>query len=168
MHYLIIATIVAASLIDQLTFNHVLPRPLAYLPEAFSAIVLLYVVVLGARQRFQYVRAPYLLVFGAVGAVMICGAFANAEAPGPLVAGLRYYARAIPFFFLPAVFEFKDWQIRQQLRLLLCAGLIQFPVAWHQRTLVMRDYRFSGDSVVGTLMDSSVLSIYLICAVCVL
>lgn len=168
MHYLILAVIIAASLIDQLTAHHVLPKPLAFLPEALSGIAILYVVAIGARQRFQYVRAQYWLVFGAMAAVMVCGAIANSVVPGPLVAGMRYYLRAIPFFFLPAVYEFKDWQIRQQLRLLLLVGVLQLPVAIYQRMIVMRQFRFSGDSVVGTLVDSSVLSIYLICAVCIL
>src|ERR1700722_11376209 len=168
MHYLILAIIVAVSLIDQLTTDHLLPRPLAFAPEALSALVFVYVVAVGTGQRFRNVRAQYWLVFGAIAIVMVCGAFANAVEPGPLFAGIRYYLRAIPLFFLPAVYEFKDWQIRQQLRLLLVAGLWQLPFAIHQRMIVIRTDRFSGDSVVGTLIDSSVLSIFLICAVCIL
>jgi hypothetical protein len=168
MHYLILAIIVAVSLIDQLTIDNILPKPLAFVPELLSGLVVLYVVAFGARQRFQYVRAQYWLVFVALVAVIVCGAFANAVAPGPLFAGIRYYMRAIPLFLLPAVFEFKDWQIRQQLRLLLFVGLMQLPIAAYQRMVVMRANRFTGDLVYGTLLDSSVLSIYLICAVCVL
>jgi len=168
MHYLILAIIIAVTLIDQLTTDHLLPRTLAFLPEALSVLVVLYVVALGTGQRFRNVRAQYWLVFGAIAVVMVCGAVANAVEPGPLFAGIRYYLRAMPFFFLPAVYEFKDWQIRQQLRLLLVVGLWQLPFAIHQRMIVIRAERFSGDSVVGTLVDSSVLSIYLICAVCIL
>jgi hypothetical protein len=168
MHYLVLAIIIAVSLIDQLTISHIFPKPLAFLPEFLSVLVLLYVVTLGARQRFQYVRTSYWFVFGAILIVMLCGAFANDVAPGPIFAGIRYYMRAIPIFFLPAVYEFKDWQIRQQLRLLLLVGIMQLPFAWHQRLIVIRTDRFSGDSVVGTLLDSSVLSIYLICTVCIL
>jgi hypothetical protein len=168
MHYLILAIIVAVTFGDQLVTDHILPRPFSFLPDALSALAAVYAVALGARQRFQYVRAPYWLAFGAIAAVIICGAFANRVAPGPLFAGIRYYMRALPLFFLPAVYEFKDWQIRHQLRLLLLVGLVQLPLAWHQRKEVIDTGRFSGDSVVGTLVDSSVLSIYLICVVCVL
>jgi len=168
MHYLILAIIIAVSVIDQLTASHILPRPLAFLPEVLSAIALLYVGAVGARQRFCNVRTSYWFAFGGIALVMACGAIANDVAPGPIFAGMRYYLRAIPIFFLPAVYEFKDWQIRQQLRLLLLVGIMQLPFAWHQRLLVIRTFRFSGDSVVGTLIDSSVLSIYLICAVCIL
>jgi hypothetical protein len=168
MHYLVLAMIIAVSLTDQLTLNHILPKPVQFIPEALSALTVLYVVSVGARQRFRFVRTAYWFVFGAILLVMLCGAFANDVAPGPIFAGIRYYMRAIPIFFLPAVYDFKDWQIRQQLRLLLLVGLAQLPIAWHQRLLVIRTDRFSGDSVVGTLLDSSVLSIYLICAVCIL
>jgi hypothetical protein len=168
MHYLILAIIVSVCLIDQLTLSHILPKPLAFTPEALSAFTMLYVVASGARQRFQYVRTAYWFVFGAVLIIMFCAIVANNEAPGPIFAGIRYYVRAMPIFFLPAVYLFKEWQIRQQLRLLLLFALIQFPVAWHQRSIVIAREHFSGDSVIGTLMDSSVLSIFLICAVCLL
>jgi hypothetical protein len=168
MHYLVLAMIIAVSVIDQLTASHILPKPCQFIPEALSALTVLYVVSVGSRQRFRNVRTAYWFAFGAILLVMLCGAIANDVAPGPIFAGIRYYMRAIPIFFLPAVYDFKDWQIRQQLRLLLLVGLIQFPFAWHQRLLVIRTDRFSGDSVIGTLLDSSVLSIYLICAVCVL
>jgi hypothetical protein len=168
MHYLVLAIIISVSLIDQLTASHILPKPLAFIPEVLSGLTVLYVVTAGARQRFQYVRTAYWFAFGGILLVMLCGAFANDVAPGPIFAGIRYYMRAIPLFFLPAVYEFKDWQIRQQLRLLLLFAMIQLPFAWHQRLLVIRTDRFSGDSVIGTLLDSSVLSIYLICAVCIL
>lgn len=168
MHYLILLMIVAVSFVDQLSAHHLLPRALQFLPEFLSGIVVLYVVALGARQRFQYVRAPYWLAFSAVLAVILCGAIANSVAPGPLFAGIRYYTRALPLFLLPAVYEFKDSQIRQQLRLLLLVAIVQLPFAAYQRWIVMRAEKFSGDSVVGTLLDSSVLSIYLIGAVCIL
>jgi hypothetical protein len=168
MHYLVLTIIIAVSVVDQLTLTHVLPKPLAFIPEVLSALTVLYVVTAGSRQRFQNVRTAYWFTFGAIVLVMLCGAIANDEAPGPIFAGIRYYMRAMPLFFLPAVYEFKDWQIRQQLRLLLLFGMIQLPFAWHQRLLVIRTDRFSGDSVIGTLLDSSVLSIYLICIVCLL
>jgi hypothetical protein len=168
MHYLVLALIIAVGIGDQLTTDHILPKPFSFVADGLSALVVLYVVAFGARQRFQYVRASYWLVFGTIAAVVVCGAFANDEAPGPLFAGIRFYCRALPLFFLPAVYEFKTWQIRQQLRLLLLIGVLQLPFAGYQRWIVMRANRFSGDSVVGTLADSSVMSMYLICAVCIL
>jgi hypothetical protein len=168
MHYLVLLLILAITFGDQLTASHIAPKALSFLPDLLSALALLYVIAVGARQRFQYVRSSYWLVFAVVTVVIVCGAFANNEAPGPLFAGLRYYFRAIPLFLLPAVYDFSQAQIRQQLRLLLFIGLVQLPFAVHQRMIVMEANRFSGDSVVGTLVQSSPLSMYLICAVCVL
>jgi hypothetical protein len=168
MHYLVLTIIVFVSLVDQLSTDHILPRPLGFVPELLSLVIVLYVVVMGARHRFQYVRGQYWLTFGAIAAVVLCGAIVNNVAPGPLIAGMRYYLRAMPLFLLPAVYEFKETQIRQQLRLLLMFGVLQLPIAIYQRMIVMRGHRFTGDPVFGTLLDSSVLSIYLICSVCVL
>jgi hypothetical protein len=168
MHYLVLLLILAITFGDQLTTSHILPKPVSFLPDLLSALALLYVIAVGARQRFQYVRSAYWLVFAVVTVVIVCGAFANNEGPGPLFAGLRYYFRAIPLFLLPAVYDFSQAQIRQQLRLLLFIGFVQLPFAVHQRMIVMDANRFSGDSVVGTLVQSSPMSMYLICAVCVL
>jgi hypothetical protein len=89
-------------------------------------------------------------------------------APGPVFAGVRLYLRAIPFFFLPAVYDFKESQIRLQLKFLLLMGFVQVPMSIYQRYHIMEQDRFSGDPVRGTLVDSSVLSIFLIGAVCIL
>jgi hypothetical protein len=168
MHYLLLVLILAVTFGDQLAASHIAPKALTFLPDLLSAVTLLYVIAAGTRQRFQYVRSTYWLVFAVVTVVIVCAAFANNEAPGPLFAGLRYYFRAIPLFLLPAVYDFSEVQIRQQLRLLLFIGLVQLPFAVHQRMIVMDANRFSGDSVVGTLVQSSPMSMFLICAVCVL
>jgi hypothetical protein len=146
----------------------VLPPQVAFVPEILAALVLLYVVIAGSRSRFQYVRGEYWLAFGGIAAVIICGIFANSVAPGPIFAGLRYYLRAMPLFFLPAVYVFSEKQIRQQLRWLTVICLIQLPLAVRERLHVIDQGRWSGDSVVGSVEDSSALSIILISAVCVL
>jgi hypothetical protein len=146
----------------------ILPPFMMFLPEVLAAVALLYVVISGSRTRFQNVRAEYWLVFGCIGALILCGIFANSVAPGPIFAGMRYYLRAIPLFFLPAVFAFSDKQIRTQLRYLTLICLVQLPLAVYERLHVIDQGRWSGDSVVGSTEDSSALSIILISAVCVL
>jgi hypothetical protein len=168
MNFLVLAMILAVTLTADLAVLKVVPKALSFVPEALSALVVVVVVIAGARQRFRYVRAQYWLAFGAMVAIMVCGVIANAVAPGPVFAGIRYYARAMPLFLLPAVYEFRDSQIRWQLRLLLLLGLVQVPIAISQRALIMSEDRFTGDPVYGTLMDSSILSLYLIGAVCIL
>jgi hypothetical protein len=168
MHYVTLAMIASVVLAPYLTSLEVLPRLANFLPEMFSAIVAAYIVVAGARHRFQFVRASYWLAFGAIAVTMTCGIVANGVGTGPLVAGMRTYLRAIPLFFLPAIYDFKDWQIRNQLRFLLGLSLLQIPIAAYQRWIVLREHRFSGDEVVGTLQISSILSVFLISAVAVL
>lgn len=169
MQYLVLLTLLVAPSITHFTEKvKVLPPSLSYIPEILAGLVVVYVVVAGARTRFQYVRGEYWLAFGAVAAIIVCGIFSNTVGPGPIFAGLRYYLRPIPMFFLPAVYLFSEKQIRQQLRWLTLICILQLPFAVRERMLVISAGRTSGDSVVGTFEDSSCLSIILICAVCVL
>lgn len=146
----------------------VLPPIFGYLPELLAALVLAYIIFAGTKSRFRYVRAEYWLAFGTIAAVMVCGIFANSVAPGPVFAGIRNYLRAIPLFFLPAVFLFSEKQMGRQLRWLGILCLLQLPAAVYERLHVINSGRTSGDSVVGTVEDSSCLSIILIAATCVL
>jgi hypothetical protein len=110
------------------------------------------------------VAPKYWLVFGALGLTCACGVITNDVNAAPLLTGLRFYLRALPFFFLPAVCDFSEQQIRQQLRCLMVLGLLQLPVTIDQRWIVFSQGRFSGDDVRGTLLDSGILSIFLICS----
>src|SRR5580704_6024874 len=113
-------------------------------------LVMLYVFVAGTRDRFRLVAPKYWLVFGALALVILCGIINNNPGAGPLITGLRFYFRAAPLFFLPA---------------LLALAFIQLPVAVYQRWVIMSAGRYSGDGVQGTLMDSGILSMLLICTV---
>lgn len=139
-----------------------------FIPELSSAIVAIYVVIVGAQQKFRFVQSKYWIAFGAIAFVVLCGLAVNGVAPGPTVAGMRSYLRAIPFFFLPALFPFRERQIRSQLVLLLLVGLAQIPSAGYQRWVLMDQGRYTGDLVRGTLEESGSLSIFLICAVVML
>ena len=145
-----------------------LPEPAKLLPEVLSLIAALCVIVAGVDQRFRFVPVKYWLVFGLMAIWIVCGVLANAVGTGPIVAGARTYLRALPFFFLPAVFNFQDVQIRHQVKLILALSLMQVPLAIAQRYIILSERRYTGDPVFGTLMLSSNLSIYLICVVCVL
>jgi hypothetical protein len=145
-----------------------LPSILRFLPEVISCFLLVYVLVAGTRERFRLVAPKYWLIFGALGLVILCGIINNNPGAGPLISGIRYYLRALPLFFLPAVFPMTEGRIKRQLKLMLVLALIQLPFAVYQRWVVMSEGRFSGDGVQGTMMDSGILSMFLICAVLVL
>jgi hypothetical protein len=139
-----------------------LPGSVKFLPEMFSGLVAVYVLVQGISTRFKYVRTEYWLVFGAAATVLVCGVIANSVSPGPILSGMRYYARAIPFFFLPLVYPFSEDEIWKQMRFLCGIALLQLPLAVYQKYELVSDFRFTGDFVFGTLMLSSSMTLYLI------
>ncbi len=167
MQFLTLAIIVAATLASYVTELHIAPAALRFLPEFLSLLTTVCVLALGARDRFRFVAAPYWMAFAAAAAVILAGVLTNAVSPGTFIGGLRYYVRAVPMFFLPAVWEFREDQIRTQLRLLLGIALLQVPVSVYQRHMVTEMGHWSGDPVYGTLMISSVMSIFLIAVICV-
>ena len=145
-----------------------LPGKAAFALELSGVLALLYVLFGGVRSRFRLVRPAYWLVFGALAATAACGILAAGTEPGPVFAGLRNYLRALPWFFVPAVFLFSERDVRLQLKLLLAVCLIQTPMAvWQRLHSVAADIN-TGDWTTGTMQISSILSIFLICAACVL
>lgn len=148
----------------------VLPKASQYLPEILGGLAIVIVVALGTGNRFKYVRPEYWLFFGALALVAACGVLINSVEPGTTFAGLRTYLRALPWFFIPAVYAFSERQIRTQLKLLLVICLIQVPLAGQQLLTTRSRYFgsfYSGDWITGSMMISSMLSLLLIGAVCV-
>jgi hypothetical protein len=170
MQYLMYIVIVVVMLAEFLSSPevHLLPKIAKFLPEVLSLIVAAFVVVRGTHQNFRFVNRKYLLVASALTVVVICGAVVNDVEPGPILAGMRYYLRAMPFFFLPAVYDFKESQVKQLMKLLFFFSLLQVPIACYQRYVQATTGHNSGDSVYGTMMQSGVLSMYLICQLCVM
>jgi hypothetical protein len=168
MNGLVLTLILVVTTFGYLIGVGVLPHPAKYAAELMSGLVLLVVFIGGTRNRFQFVRPAYWFAFGAVGATMLCGALANSLEPGPLFAGLRSYLRAVPLFFLPAVYAFSARQIRTQLLVLLMVCLVQLPIAIDQRLTTAQQGGASGDATAGTLLNSGFLSVFLISALCVL
>jgi len=168
MNTFVLLMIFASCTVEYLTQAGLLPHGVKYSAEIISGLTLIMVVILGARNRFQFVRAAYWFAFAAVAATITCGIVANAMVSGPVFAGMRNYLRAVPLFFLPAVYAFSERQIRTQLWVLLLLSLGQLPIAIHQRLTRVSTGGASGDTTAGTLMGSGLLSIFLICVICVL
>jgi hypothetical protein len=164
MQIFIIALFCCVTLFDFAILTLKLPQALRYTNELFSIAAALYVLIAATSRGLQGVAAKYWTAFGALALVMVCGLLSNAVGTGPVLSGMRFYLHAIPFFILPAVHEFSEAQLRQQLKWLLGIALLQIPVAGYQRWDVWRQGRFTGDLVPGTLINSGILSIFLICA----
>jgi hypothetical protein len=164
IHIMIVAVMLSGTMVQ---WGYA-PKLVKYTPELLSAIALLVVLVQGARSRFQDVRPAYFFAFGAVLLIILSGILANGVSSGALFGGIRTYLRALPFFLLPLVYTFTERQVRSQLLLVLLLCLPQLPIAISQRANAMAFGNPSGDEVAGTLLGSGLLSIFLICAACVL
>jgi hypothetical protein len=163
-----LAIILCVTLAEFLVLSLNLPEFLRFLPEAMSALVIIYVLVAGTRDRFRLVAPKYWLTFGALALVLLCGIINGEPGPGPVISGSRFYLRAVPMFFLPAVLPPSEDQLKRLLKWLLAVALIQLPLTGYQRWVIEAAGRFSGDDVRGTLLDSGILSVFLICGVAVL
>jgi hypothetical protein len=168
MHYVVLVAMVIVMFATSLANNGYAPGSVKYLPEAVTAVVMLCVLLAGVRQRFRLVGARYWLVFAAMAVALVGGIAVNSLGTGPIIAALRFYLRAIPFFFIPAVFQFDERQLKQQMKLLLALSLVQVPLAIYQRWVYIKLGWATGDFVFGTLQDSGVLSIFLISVAIVL
>ena len=163
MHALVIVTFLTATLAEFLSTSTKGPGVLKLIPEMLSVLITIGVMLHGVRRGFGLIPARYWTVFGVMVIIIVCGILTNGEGSGPIFAGARYYLRAIPLFILPAVYPFTDKQLKQQLQVLLAVGLFQVPLACYQRWVIYSASRFSGDDVYGTMMESGILSLVLIC-----
>ncbi|MGD0502384.1 MAG: hypothetical protein ABSD02_06565 [Steroidobacteraceae bacterium] len=168
MQYFVLLIISTVMLNDFLVKLLNLPTMLHFLPEVLSLLIIVYVAATGTHDRFRLVQPKYWILFGAFSVIILFGILNNPPGSGPVLSGMRFYLRAIPLFFLPAVLPISDTQLRRQLRWLLGLALLQLPVAAYQRWIVLDEGRYTGDNVQGTMMDSGVLSLFLISGVCIL
>jgi len=150
----------------------VLPSSAKYVPELLGGMALLCVVALGIRDRFRFVRPAYWVIFGLLTICIASSAVANALDPGPLFSGIRAYLRAIPWFFVPAVFAFDEKQIRTQLKWMLGISLLQVPIGIEQRIHTQMNYygfvSLTGDLTSGTFQFAGIFSIFLVSVACVI
>ncbi|MDP9009209.1 MAG: hypothetical protein M3N91_11000 [Pseudomonadota bacterium] len=153
---------------DFVVYSLGLPSVMHFIPELMSGVVIVYVLIFGTRDHFRLVAPKYWLVFGALAFVMLCGIILNGTGAGPIISGMRFYLRGVPIFFLAAVLPITDVHLRRQFKWLLALAFIQVPLTGYQRWVVMSQGRFTGDDVHGTVLDSGVLTMFLVCAVFIL
>jgi hypothetical protein len=148
-----------------------LPGQAKYIPELIGGAALLYVVALGIKERFRFVRPAYWIILGFLALSVAASVVANGVEPGPLFSGIRGYLRAMPWFFVPAVFAFTEKHLQTQFLWLLAICVLQVPLAIEQRIYTAGNYfgfvAVTGDWTTGTLMQSGFLSIFLVAAACV-
>jgi len=118
------------------------------------------------------VRPAYWVIFGLLTICIASSDVANPLDPGPLFSGIRAYLRAIPWFFVPAVFAFDEKQIRTQLKWMLGISLLQVPIGIEQRIHTQMNYygfvSLTGDLTSGTFQFAGIFSIFLVSVACVI
>src|SRR5688572_3499244 len=167
MRFIVLLMIASVMLAEYLTQEFSLPQPVAWLPEMVSLLAAVIVIVRGIQHRFQDVDAKYFIVFGIMLLHIVAGVILNQMSPGVLFSGIRIYLKSLPFFFLPLVVKIEDRDLKWQLLLIAAICLIQLPIAWDQRMATVARGGITGDETSGTLLISSVLSVFLCCTAAV-
>ena len=152
MHPLVCTLIVCVFLLDFLRVQFGLPKPMVLVPELLSGIALL-MVLNGVIKDGIKLRVGFLLLFVIFVLTVVGGLFVADATAGPLVGGLRFYGKYVPFLLLPLTVNFSEAQIRQQMMLLLAMAMLQFPVTFLQRFILYAGH--SGDMARGTFSSGS-------------
>jgi len=142
-------------------------RIITWVPEVFSILITIIVVIRAAAYKTVALDKKYVLFFSAFIIHVIVGIIVNRVPAGAIIAGLRMYFKFVPLFLLPAVYDFSDQQIKKQLKLLLLLAVLQCPLAIFQRLVQFRDLA-TGDVISGTFTAAPLLSIYMISVIAVL
>lgn len=168
MNILLYAILASIFVIEYLANNlKVISKIFILFPELLSAIAIVVILLRAVRSKYIAISPKYVVLIIIFGLHILVGILINTVQPGAIVAGVRTYLKYLPFFLLPAVYEYTDEEIKRLLKLLLVISVAQFPLALYQR-IVETGSMTTGDYVRGTLNTSSTLSIYLVCAVTVL
>jgi hypothetical protein len=146
----------------------IIPGSLKFLPELCSAMALVVVVarlVNGVRVRLDWRYGLFLclLLF-----IISFGFFAQSVDAGPIVGGLRFYLKALPFLLLPAVYSFTERQVKVQAMWLFLLMAVQVPLAFYQKYFTWRTHWNTGDGIYGSVLTSGALSLLMLCGIAAL
>lgn len=140
----------------------VLPAPSILVLELVGAAIgLLGLVTLAHGRRVPW-HLSYLYLGGAMVLVVMFGAVLNQVEPGTLLNGIRNFLRFAPFFFAHLLIRWTRESLRWQIGALGLFAFLQVPVATTQQFVL----HLEPDRVSGTVAISSVLSMYLVAALC--
>jgi hypothetical protein len=143
------------------------PRFTTWVPEVLAVLTFLVVALqLGFRRKFS-INSKYIILILLFLAIMLIGIVLNGVQAGPIFVGIRVYLKHLPFFLLPAVYDFSDEQFKKQLLFILPLLILQCPLAVYQRLFQYRGV-ITGDVITGTLRVSGTLSIVMICSIAVI
>lgn len=165
MHITVCLLIVSVFSIDFIKIELGLPVAVSLLPEFLSGIAFL-LALRGFLSNGLSLPPRYVVYFCVLLLLVVFGLFVSNATSGPLVGGIRFYGKYIPFLLLPMVCEFSPTQLRQQLFLVLALALMQFPITLLQRFVLY--FGETGDNARGTLTSGSQTAIVLLCTISVM
>jgi hypothetical protein len=146
----------------------IVPRSATWLPEILAILTCLVIVLRFATLKEKPAIHPkYVTLILLYSTIILIGIILNTTPPGSIIVGIRTYFKHLPFFLLPAVYDFSDEQFKKQLQFILPLLILQCPLAVYQRLFQYRGV-LTGDVVTGTLDVSSALSITMICSIAVI
>ena len=145
-----------------------LPRTVsARAPELLAVFTFIVILGYAAIYKRHYLPSKYIVLFLLYALLIISGIIINEVPPGVIISGISIYLKYIPFFLIPIVYKFTQEDIEKQLKLVFLLALLQLPLSFYQR-LVQYKGILTGDLITGTVIVSSALSIFLICAISIL
>jgi hypothetical protein len=166
MQYLMYALFIALFLKNAFPVGlNIMPQVFNYTVDVFA--VLIFIIILLRISFFTKIEIDrrYILLLTCYIVIIIVGIIANLVNVEPLLIGIRFHMKYLPFFILPMVYAVSAEGVRKQIRIILPLLLLQLPVVLLQRFLIFRG--FHADFITGTLGVSSHLSMLLICAIAV-
>ena len=151
MNFFIFTTFVSLFTMDYLANNlQVIPQKMFLIPEAFSGIAMILVILLGISNKRFNMSMKYVIFLLWFLLAITAGLIINKVDPLVTVSGLRIYLKSLPFFLLPMVYDFSEKQIRWQLLFLAVLCLTQIPITIYQRFIQYAGV-MTGDVVGGSL-----------------
>lgn len=155
-------------LLDFLHFDlGVIPRFATWLPEVLAITAFVVVALSFGVNKRHNIQPQYIVLIALYFTAMLVSTIFNRPPAGAIFVGIRVYCKHLPFFLLPAVYDFSDEQLRRQLRFLYLLLMLQCPVSLYQRVF-QYGWMASGDRVTGTLSYSGILSVTLVCSFAVI
>jgi hypothetical protein len=145
-----------------------IPRQASWMTELLAVLICVVIVLRLAVNKQFFMDQKYVYLLTLYLLVMVVSTFLQDVPFQKIVAGFRVHLKHLPFFLLPAVYEFSSLQLKKQLRFILPFLLLQLPVAAFQRAYFWQRNVLTGDGVAGTLALSPNLTITLVCTFAIL
>lgn len=155
--------------LDFFHFNlGIVPRSVTWLPEILAILTCLVIVLrFAALKEKPAIHPKYVTLIALYCTIILIGIILNNTTAGSIIIGMRVYFKHLPFFLLPAVYDFSEEQFKKQLHFILPLLILQCPLTVYQR-LFQYGWGRTGDLITGTLMGSGILSITMLCSIAVI